>query len=158
MISREYTKSFDGITSPKIIRLNDLTIGNGEPVFIAGPCAVENKAQLFKIAEAVKKAGAQVLRGGVFKPRTSVHTFQGLGSEGEQEAEEALSWLKDAGREFELAVITEVRGEAQVDLISRYVDILQIGARNMYDQDLLISVARKNKPVLLKRHFGASIE
>ena len=158
LISWEYSKSFEGITSPRVINIGDLSIGNGELVFIAGPCAIENKAQLFKIAEGVKKAGAQVLRGGVFKPRTSVHSFQGLGSEGRYEAEEALNWLREAGRKYELAVVTEVRGETQVDLIAKYVDILQIGARNMYDQDLLTSVAHKNKPVLIKRHFGAGIE
>jgi 3-deoxy-7-phosphoheptulonate synthase len=158
LISWEYSKSFEEITTPRIINVGDFSIGNGELVFIAGPCAVENRAQLFKIAEGVKKAGAQVLRGGVFKPRTSVHSFQGLGAEGQYEAEEALNWLKEAGEKFELAVVTEVRGEAQVDLIARYSDILQIGARNMYDQDLLIKVAHKNKPVLLKRHFGAGIE
>ena len=158
LISREYSKSFEGVSEPRIIKLGNISIGNGEPVFIAGPCAVESKKQLFKIAEAVKKAGAAVLRGGVFKPRSSVHSFQGLGAEGQDEAEEALSWMQEAGRKYELAVATEVRGESQVDLIARYVDILQIGARNMYDQDLLTRVARENKPVLFKRHFGAGIE
>jgi len=119
---------------------------------------VESKQQLFKIAAAVKKAGASILRGGVFKPRSSVHSFQGLGAKGQDEAEEALSWMQEAGRKYELAVATEVRGESHVDLIARYTDILQIGARNMYDQDLITRVARVNKPVLFKRHFGAGIE
>ncbi|MFH1775916.1 MAG: hypothetical protein ABH839_04615 [Chloroflexota bacterium] len=99
-----------------------------------------------------------MLRGGIFKPRSSVHSFQGLGGGGQEQAEEALHWLKEAGRETGMPVVTEVRGETQVDLVARYVDILQIGARNMYDQDLLTTVARKGKPVLLKRHFGAGIE
>ncbi len=158
LISWDYSKSFEGVSEPRIIKLGNISIGNGEPVFIAGPCAVESKQQLFKIAEAVKKAGAAILRGGVFKPRSSVHSFQGLGAEGQDEAEEALSWMQEAGRKYELAVATEVRGESQVDLIARYADILQIGARNMYDQDLITRVARKNKPVLFKRHFGAGIE
>jgi 3-deoxy-7-phosphoheptulonate synthase len=158
LISWEYSKSIEGVSEPRVIKVGDISIGNGEPVFIAGPCAVESKPQLFKIAEAVKKAGASVLRGGVFKPRSSVHSFQGLGAEGQDEAEEALSWMQEAGRKFELAVATEVRGESQVELIARYADILQIGARNMYDQDLLTTVARQKKPVLFKRHFGAGIE
>jgi 3-deoxy-7-phosphoheptulonate synthase len=87
-----------------------------------------------------------------------VHSFQGLGAKDWKNAEEALKWLYEAGREFEMPVITEVRGENQVDLIAEYVDIFQIGARNMYDQDLLTTVARKKKPVLFKRHFGAGIE
>ena len=99
-----------------------------------------------------------MLRGGVFKPRSSVHSFQGLGGLGQDEAEEALSWLQEAGRKYEMPVVTEVRGEAQIDLVARYADILQIGARNMYDQDLITKAAAKNKPILYKRHFGAGIE
>jgi len=157
LISREYTKEADR-NKTRIIRVGDVAIGGPEPIFIAGPCAVESKEQLFRIAEAVKLAGANILRGGVFKPRTSVHSFQGLGSEGRDEAIEALTWMRDAGKQFGMATVTEVRGEAQVDLVAEYVDILQIGARNMYDQDLLTAAARKGKPVMLKRHFGASIE
>lgn len=157
LISREYARAA-GEKPERIIRVGDIEIGGDEPVFIAGPCAVESKAQLFTIAEGVKKAGAHILRGGIFKPRTSVHSFQGLGAAGEDEAIEALEWFREAGNKFEMPVVTEIRGEAQVDLISKYVDIIQIGARNMYDQDLLISVARKHKPILYKRHFGAGIE
>lgn len=158
LINREYSKFFREIGEHMTIKVGNIEIGGDEPIFIAGPCAVESKEQLFKIAGAVKKAGAHILRGGIFKPRTSVHSFQGLGAEGQEEAEEALEWLREAGKKFELPVITEIRGETQVDLVAEYVDILQIGARNMYDQDLLIKVARKGKPVLFKRHFGASIE
>jgi 3-deoxy-7-phosphoheptulonate synthase len=142
----------------RVIQVGNISIGGNELVFIAGPCAVESKQQLLRIAEGIKKAGAHILRGGIFKPRSSVHSFQGLGANGREEAEEALSWLSEAGEKFEMPVITEVRGETQVDLIAEYVDILQIGARNMYDQDLLAKVASKNKPILLKRHFGAGIE
>ncbi|MFA5761154.1 MAG: 3-deoxy-7-phosphoheptulonate synthase, partial [Dehalococcoidales bacterium] len=132
--------------------------GGDEPVIMAGPCAVESKEQVFRIAKEVKAAGARILRGGIYKPRSSVHSFQGLGSSGEAEAREALKWLRDAGHEYEMPVMTEVRGEYQTELIAEYVDILQIGARNMYDQDLLGRVGRTGKPVLLKRHFGASVE
>jgi 3-deoxy-7-phosphoheptulonate synthase len=158
LISREYTKFFRGQTENKVIRLGNVSIGGGAPVFIAGPCAVESRSQVMKIAEGVKQAGAQILRGGIFKPRSSVHSFQGLGATDWKKAEEALKWLHEAGQQFGMPVVTEVRGEAQVDLIAEYVDILQIGARNMYDQDLLTTVARKKKPVLFKRHFGAGIE
>jgi len=158
LISREYSKLFEEVSGDLVIPVGNVRIGAEEPVFIAGPCAVENKEQLFKIAEGVKKAGAHILRGGIFKPRSSVHSFQGLGSGSREEAEEALSWLSEAGQKFEMPVITEVRGETQVDLVAKYVDILQIGTRNMYDQDLLTMVSAKGKPVLFKRHFGASIE
>ncbi|OGO24655.1 MAG: 3-deoxy-7-phosphoheptulonate synthase [Chloroflexi bacterium RBG_16_50_9] len=158
LISREYGQRLNGKVECRVVNVKGISIGGGEPVFIAGPCAVESKQQLFKIAEGIKKAGAHILRGGVFKPRSSVHSFQGLGSIGQDEAEEALSWLRDAGDRFGLAVVTEVRGEGQVDLVAKYVDMLQIGTRNMYDQDLLVRAASKHKPILYKRHFGASIE
>ena len=158
LISKEYSKFFNGEADYRVIKVGNVSIGTDEPVFIAGPCAVEGKRQLFKVAEGIKKAGAHMLRGGVFKPRSSVHAFQGLGSIGLDEAEEALSWLREAGDKYELAVITEVRGETQVDMVAKYVDMIQIGARNMYDQDLLTEVARRNKPVLFKRHFGAGID
>jgi len=158
LISREYSKLLDGQGENRIIKVGNVSIGGDELVFIAGPCAVESKPQLFQIAEGVKKAGAHILRGGIFKPRSSVHSFQGLGAIGWEEAEEALTWLKEAGEKFEMPVITEVRSEIKVAMIAEYANILQIGARNMYDQDLLARVARENKPVLLKRHFGAGIE
>lgn len=158
LISREYSAFFEGKDESRVVKVGDVEIGGGQPVFVAGPCAIESKAQLIRIAREVKDAGAHILRGGIFKPRSSVHSFQGLGSLGDEEAREALEWLHDAGQRFGMPVITEVRGEMQVDLVAEYVDIMQIGARNMYDQDLLSRVARKGKPILLKRHFGASIE
>ncbi len=158
LISREYSKYVVEKDASRVINVKNVCIGGEEPVFIAGPCAIESKQQVFRIAKGIKAAGAHILRGGIFKPRSSVHSFQGLGGIGWEEAEEALLWLKEAGEKFEMPVITEVRGESQVAMIAEYVDILQIGARNMYDQDLLARVARKNKPVLLKRHFGAGIE
>jgi 3-deoxy-7-phosphoheptulonate synthase len=158
LISREYNAAFEGQDRSRVINVKGVAIGGDEPVFIAGPCAIESKEQLMRIAEEVKKAGANVLRGGIFKPRSSVHSFQGLGAKGQDEAREALSWLKEGGERFEMPVVTEARGESQVDLIAQYVDIVQIGARNMYDQDLLGYVGRTGKPVLYKRNFGASIE
>ncbi len=159
LISREYSELFVDKDESRAVNVGyGVEIGGSEPVFIAGPCAVESRKQLFRIAEEVKAAGAHVLRGGVFKPRSSVHSFQGLGSLGETEAREALGWLQEAGHKYEMPVMTEVRGELQANLISEYSDILQIGSRNMYDQDLLGTVGRTGKPVLLKRHFGASIE
>ena len=158
LISKEYVKRFDEEAEQRQITVGNVTIGGDDLVIIAGPCTIENKSQLFQIAEAVKKAGAHILRGGIFKPRSSVHSFQGLGANGREEAEEALSWLAEAGRRFEMPVVTEVRGEAQIDLVSRYADIMQVGARNMYNQDLLAGVARMGKPILFKRHFGAGID
>ncbi len=158
LISKEYGKLSEGLSEHKVISVGNVDIGGDEPIFIAGPCAVESKEQLFRIAEEVKRAGAHILRGGIFKPRSSVHSFQGLGAGGQEEAQEALDWLCEAGNKFELPVITEVRGETQVDLVAQYVDIIQIGARNMYDQDLLAKVGKKGKPILFKRHFGAGIE
>jgi 3-deoxy-7-phosphoheptulonate synthase len=111
LINREYAKFFQSSDKDEAIKIGNVTIGGDEPVYIAGPCAVESKSQLMKIAEGVKKAGAQVLRGGIFKPRSSVHSFQGIGGRDWKKAEEALKWLHDAGREFEMPTVTEVRGE-----------------------------------------------
>jgi len=159
LISREYGRAADGSGGlRRTIDIGNIHIGNGEPIIMAGPCAVENKKQLFMIAEAIKKAGAHILRGGIFKPRSSVHSFQGVGGTDRKDAEQALKWMRDAGREFGLPVVTEVRGEDHVDMAAEYVDILQIGSRNMYNQDLLAKVGKKNRPILLKRHFGAGIE
>lgn len=159
LINKEYIRASEGESSlHRTVEIGDIHVGNGEPIIMAGPCAVENKKQLFDIAEAIKKAGAHILRGGIFKPRSSVHSFQGLGGIDRKSAETALKWMRDAGREYDMPVITEVRGEEHVDLAAEYVDILQIGSRNMYNQDLLTKAGKKGRPVLLKRHFGAGIE
>jgi 3-deoxy-7-phosphoheptulonate synthase len=160
LISQEYGRFAEGLTEHrKVVSVGNVSIGGDEPVFIAGPCAVEDRDKLFKIAEAVKKAGGHILRGGIFKPRSSVHSFQGIGSIDHIHAEQALRWLHEAGKEFDLPTITEVRGEEHVDIAAEYIDILQVGARNMYNQDLLAKIGKKkDKPVLLKRHFGAGIE
>ncbi|MBS7625275.1 3-deoxy-7-phosphoheptulonate synthase [Candidatus Bathyarchaeota archaeon] len=136
----------------RVIEVKGVKIGGGNrPVFIAGPCAIESREQIFKIAREVKEAGADILRGGAFKPRTSVHSFQGLGEEG-------LEHLARAGEEFGMPTVSEVRSEKHVEMVAKYVDILQIGARNMYNQDLIEEAARQKKPILIKRNFGASIE
>ena len=158
LISREYGRFFGEPEPHKKVMIGDVGVGNGEPTIIAGPCAVESKQQVMRIAGEVKKAGAHILRGGVFKPRSSVYSFQGLGASSTEDAEEALMWLKEAGNAYDMPVVTEIRGESMVELVAKYVDIMHIGARNMYDQDLLVAVAQMGKPVLLKRHFGASIE
>lgn len=158
LISREYNKALQNKDKSYVVKVRDIEVGGDKPVYMAGPCAVEGREQLFKIAEGVKKAGAHILRGGVFKPRSSVHSFQGLGAAGQDDAREALQWMKEAGEKFEMPTVTEIRGESQVDLVAEYIDILQIGARNMYDQDLMVKVALTGKPILYKRHFGAGIE
>ncbi len=135
----------------QIIDVKGVKVGGEKPVYIAGPCSIESKEQLYKIAEAIRDAGADILRGGAFKPRTSVHSFQGLGEEG-------LELLAKAGEEFSMPTVTEVRSESQAETVSKYVDILQIGARNMYNQDLIEEASRQKKPLMIKRNFGASID
>jgi 3-deoxy-7-phosphoheptulonate synthase len=118
---------------------------------IAGPCAAEDEGMVHQLAREVKAAGATVLRGGAYKPRTSPYSFQGHG-------EDALKWLRDAGRENNLPVITEVMDTRHVEVIERYTDIFQIGARNMQNFNLLFEVGRTRKPVVLKRGLAASIQ
>jgi 3-deoxy-7-phosphoheptulonate synthase len=117
---------------------------------MAGPCAVESEAQLLEAAKVVKEAGAHILRGGAFKPRTSPFTFQGLGKEG-------LELLADARKRFGLPIITEVMDTHDVILVSKYADIIQVGARNMQNFALLTNVGRSKNPVVLKRGFSCTI-
>ncbi len=130
---------------------NGLRIGSNEVVVMAGPCSVESREQLFTVAEQVSKAGARVLRGGAFKPRTSPYSFQGLG-------EEALKLLREAGDKFGLLVISEVMEISQIPLMLPYVDILQVGARNMQNFNLLRELGKLRRPVLLKRGIAATLE
>jgi 3-deoxy-7-phosphoheptulonate synthase len=130
---------------------NGLTIGGNEVIVMAGPCSVESRDQLFHVAEQVAKNGARVLRGGAFKPRSSPYSFQGMGEEG-------LKLLREAGDKFGLLVISEVMEISQVALMLPYVDILQVGARNMQNFNLLRELGRARKPVLLKRGIAATIE
>jgi 3-deoxy-7-phosphoheptulonate synthase len=133
------------------IKINDVVIGGPEVVMMAGPCTVESRDQVMAIAEIVSRNGAKVLRGGAFKPRTSPYSFQGLGEEG-------LKYLRQAADRYDLLVVSEVMEPSQIPLFIRYVDILQIGARNMQNFNLLREVGRLNKPVLLKRGPAATIE
>ena len=134
-----------------VIRVLDAAIGDGSLTVMAGPCSIETREQLFETAEAVKAAGATVLRGGAFKPRTSPYAFQGLGVEG-------LRYLAEAREETGLPVITEVMEPSQVDIVAEYADILQIGTRNMQNYSLLRDVGRVARPVMLKRGYGATVE
>jgi 3-deoxy-7-phosphoheptulonate synthase len=134
-----------------VIRVMDAVVGDGPLTMMAGPCSVESRDQLFETADAVKAAGATILRGGAFKPRTSPYAFQGLGVE-------ALRYLAEARERTGLPVITEVMEPSQVDIVAEYADILQIGTRNMQNYSLLRDVGRVARPVMLKRGYGATVE
>jgi 3-deoxy-7-phosphoheptulonate synthase len=135
-----------------IVKLpNGVEIGGTEVVTMAGPCSVESREQLFTTAEAVAKAGARVLRGGAFKPRSSPYSFQGLGEDG-------LKLLREAGDRFGLLVISEVMEISQIPLMLPFVDIFQVGARNMQNFNLLRELGKVRKPVLLKRGIAATLE
>jgi 3-deoxy-7-phosphoheptulonate synthase len=134
-----------------VVEIGDVSIGDGSFVVIAGPCSVESEEQLFSTAKAVKAAGAKMLRGGAYKPRTSPYEFQGLGVE-------ALKLLRQVREKFGLPVVTEVMGTEDVESICEYADMLQIGARNMQNFNLLRRLAKVDKPVLLKRGPSASVK
>ena len=130
---------------------NGVKVGGDQVVVMAGPCSVESREQLFTAAEQVSKAGARVLRGGAFKPRSSPYSFQGLGLEG-------LKLLREAGDRFKLGVISEVMEISQIEMMLPYVDILQVGARNMQNFNLLRELGKIKRPVLLKRGIAATLE
>jgi 3-deoxy-7-phosphoheptulonate synthase len=134
-----------------LVALNGVKIGGPHIVIMAGPCAVESRSQILETAQAVKEAGAQVLRGGAYKPRTSPYSFQGLGEEG-------LELLAEAREATGLPVVTEVMAPEQVSLVAKYADMLQIGARNMQNYALLHAVGEANHPALLKRGMMSTIE
>ena len=134
-----------------LVKVKDVVIGEKKIILMAGPCAVENRDILLETAISVKKAGASILRGGAFKPRTSPYSFQGLGEEG-------LRYLAEASEITGLPVVTEAMDVRQVELVSRYADIIQIGARNMQNFDLLREVGKEKKPVLLKRGMAARVK
>ncbi len=133
------------------VKVRNITIGASKPIIIAGPCAIENEESLNQIACEVARAGATMLRGGAFKPRTKASSFQGLGIP-------ALHYLKNAGQTYGLPVITEVMSIDMIDTVSEFADMLQIGSRNMYNYPLLKEIGKAKKPVLLKRGFSATIE
>ncbi|MFA6775519.1 MAG: 3-deoxy-7-phosphoheptulonate synthase, partial [Sphaerochaetaceae bacterium] len=134
-----------------IVTVGKVKIGGGRIVAIAGPCAVESREQIMTIASLVRDAGAVMLRGGAFKPRTSPYAFQGLGEEG-------LKYLKEAGEKYDMPVTTEIVSPTNVDMMKEYVDMFQIGARNMQNFELLKAVGKTGMPVLLKRGIAATIE
>ena len=134
-----------------IIKVGDAVIGGPKPVIMAGPCSVEDEEQMVSTAKAVKAAGASVLRGGAFKPRTSPYSFRGMGEDG-------LKLLQLAKQETGLPIITEVMATADVETVAKYADILQIGARNMQNYNLLDEVGLIGKPVMVKRGLAASYE
>jgi 3-deoxy-7-phosphoheptulonate synthase len=147
LVSREFKKE------DTVVRISKtLSIGAGQKVVvIAGPCSVEGKNEILEVAEIVKKMGARALRGGAYKPRTSPYSFQGLGEEG-------LKYLAEARRKTGLPVVTEVMDTREVELVAKYADMLQVGARNMQNFNLLKEIGSTKKPVLLKRGAGATIK
>jgi 3-deoxy-7-phosphoheptulonate synthase len=145
LASREFRES------ETIIEVKGIKIGGGHLAMIAGPCSIEGEAIFMEIAKHVHEAGGNILRGGAFKPRTSPYSFQGLGEDG-------LKILHDGGNRFGMPVVTEVMDPRQVELVERYADIFQIGARNMQNFDLLKEVGATRKPVLLKRAMSATIK
>ena len=134
-----------------IISVGRCAVGSAQLALMAGPCSVEGEEQVFRVAEAVARAGATIMRGGAYKPRTSPYSFQGLGEEG-------LKLLRRAADAHGLAVVSEVMDPQLVELVARYADILQVGARNMQNFSLLREVGRATKPVLLKRGMASTIE
>jgi 3-deoxy-7-phosphoheptulonate synthase len=134
-----------------VVNVGGVKIGGPHWVVCAGPCSVESREQILQTAHAIKKAGAQLLRGGAYKPRTSPYDFQGLGVE-------ALELLKEARKETGLPIVTEVMSTEDVDLVSEYADMLQVGARNMQNFPLLRRLAKANRPVLLKRGPSATVK
>ncbi|RJP74212.1 MAG: 3-deoxy-7-phosphoheptulonate synthase, partial [Ignavibacteriales bacterium] len=134
-----------------VIKIKDVEIGGDQVVIMAGPCSVENEEQINLLAEIVAKNGAKILRGGAFKPRTSPYAFQGLGEEG-------LKLMRKAADDNNLLVITEVMQIEQIDLIDKYTDIFQVGARNMQNYPLLSELGKSSKPIMLKRGLAATIE
>ncbi|HEY6806566.1 MAG TPA: 3-deoxy-7-phosphoheptulonate synthase [Pyrinomonadaceae bacterium] len=134
-----------------VVDVAGVKIGGGDLVVIAGPCSVESREQLLETARSVKASGANMLRGGAYKPRTSPYDFQGLGVE-------ALHFLKDASKETGLPIVTEVMSEADVEVVAEYADMLQVGARNMQNFSLLKQLASVPKPILLKRGPSATVK
>jgi 3-deoxy-7-phosphoheptulonate synthase len=145
LASREFNKR------DSVVVVGTVKIGGGAMAMIAGPCAIESYAVLDEIAGLIKKAGANILRGGAFKPRTSPYSFQGLGEDG-------LKILRDVGSRHGMPVVTEVMDPRQVPIIERYTDMFQIGARNMQNFDLLKEVGQTRIPVLLKRGMSATVK
>ncbi len=151
ILSKYKLASRDFHKEDTVVKIGDVTIGGDQIHVMAGPCAIEGREQAMEVAEIVAKGGAKILRGGAFKPRTSPYDFQGL-------KEDGLGYMKEAAEAFGLKIISEVVDTRDVHLVAEYVDIIQIGARNMQNFALLTEVAKTNKPVLLKRGLSSTIE
>ena len=151
-ISKSYKRaSREFHPASTVVDIRGIKIGDGTPVVMAGPCAVESREQLLETAQLIKEGGAQFIRGGAYKPRTSPYAFQGL-------EEEGLKYLAEAREKTGLAVVTEVTVVEAVDTVAAYADLLQVGARNMQNFGLLKAVGRAGKPVMLKRGLAATID
>ena len=151
-ISKSYKRaSREFHPAATVVDIRGIKIGDGTPVVMAGPCAVESREQLLETAQLVKEGGAQFIRGGAYKPRTSPYAFQGI-------EEEGLKYLAEAREKTGLAVVTEVTVVEAVDTVAAYADLLQVGARNMQNFGLLKAVGRAGKPVMLKRGLAATID
>ncbi|MCF7870036.1 MAG: 3-deoxy-7-phosphoheptulonate synthase [Candidatus Omnitrophica bacterium] len=146
LVSREF-KQENSVVEIK----GSVEFGSKKVTVVAGPCSIETKDQLYQVAENIKKAGGSLLRGGAFKPRTSPYSFQGLGEEG-------LKILKGASEKFDIPTVTEVMDTRDVELVARYADVLQIGARNMQNFNLLKEVGQTKKPIILKRGLSATVK
>lgn len=144
LASREFKRA------DTIVDVNGVKVGGNDVVVMAGPCSVESEEQLMTTAQAVKSAGALLLRGGAYKPRTSPYAFQGLGEEG-------LRFLVKAREKTGLGIVTEVMESAEVNMVAEYADLLQVGARNMQNTKLLRTLSKIKKPILLKRNFSATM-
>ncbi len=144
LVSREFKKE------NTVVNIEEVKVGGNEIIIMAGPCSVENEEQIISTAEAVKKGGAKILRGGAYKPRTSPYSFQGLGEDG-------LKLLRKAKEKTGLKIVTEVMESDDVDLVADYADLIQVGARNMQNTRLLRTLSKIKKPILLKRNFSATL-
>ena len=151
LVSRRFHPRFRDTQLTREVRLGSFRIGGAEPIIIAGPCAVESRNQVVANALACKMAGAHALRGGAFKPRTSPYDFQGLGREG-------LEILAEARERTGLPIVTEVMDPRLVEEVAEFADCLQVGARSMQNYPLLREVGRAGRPVLLKRHWAATLK
>lgn len=149
-VSRDSQPGMKDTKSKRIIRFGNVEVGGGRPLIIAGPCAVESRAQTLEIAKEARDAGADMLRGGAFKPRTSPYSFQGLGEKG-------LEILAEAREATGLPVVSEVLDPRLVDVVGAYVDVFQIGSRNMHNSPILIEAGKYGKPILLKRGWSATL-
>ena len=145
LVSREFQEK------DTIIKIDGITLGGKEIIMVAGPCSVENEQQVMEAAVAIKKSGAKLLRGGAFKPRTSVYSFQGLGEDG-------LKILQNVKKKTKMPIVTEIMSPDMVKLVAKYADVLQIGCRNMQNYTLLLEVGKIDIPVVLKRGFNSTLK